>query len=237
MSHQIELIDFNQMSVYIINGNFLKNTYALKSIHQKAFQCWHETWADFHMNEYQLTDKLHSDDFTRQSEILCVFYKGECAAVTFFNDVSLSDETSRQDSYFKVWTENEFEALGKFGNEVTVCSQFTVHKNFRSKNQNILWKDILFPFIMRHFMEKNIGAMTGTMRVKKAMGNMAVENGGTLLVSNREYQKEGNETVDIVAFYQKEVSQKYKLNIFSHFFEDVWQRRNSLEHMKLRMAA
>lgn len=235
MTNEMMQIDFNDIDLYIINGNFLKNQYHLKQIHQKAFQCWHETWCDFHINEYHLVDKLASDDFTRQSEVLCIFYKGECAAITFFNDIDMDDKSACMDSYFSVWGENEFHALGKKGPNVTICSQFTVHKNFRGKNQNILWKDILFPMIMRLFMEKNNSAMTGTMRVKKGMGNMAVENGGTMIVSNKAYQEEGNETVDIVVFYQDEVKKKFKMNKFYKEFENIWSRRITASENKLKV--
>lgn len=234
-NNTIEIIDFNEIDVYLINGNLKLNPLHFKEIHQKSFQCWHDVWSDYYKNERLSSHRVNSDEFTRQDDILSLFYKGECFGITFFKEVNFNDITSSLDSYFEVWPQNALDALVSRGKSVSICSQFTVAKNFRRKTTDIQWKYVLFGFIMKRFLESHLDAMTGTMRVMRGMGRMSYEAGALPLIQNLVYKDRKDELVDLVGFFQNEVSDSYIKNPYSEKFDSCWNRLNGIGLARMKL--
>lgn len=155
MSIENEIIDFDEIDVYLLNGIKSNNPKELHVIYQTAFKCWY--------NEHEKNAKLNSNDFTRQDEVLAIFYKGECFATTFFKEVNWDDETAALDSHFNLWNEETIEELISRGKNILICSQFTISQNFRDKKTDISWESILSGFNMKRFLESETNAMTGEL--------------------------------------------------------------------------
>lgn len=226
MIQENEIIDFDEIDVYLLNGIKRNNPKDLYGIYQKTFQCWYNSWNHYFHGEYETDVKLSSTEFTRQDEVLALFYKGECFATTFFKEVNWDDETAPLDSYFNPWNEEVKAGLIARGKNILICSQFTVARNFRDRKVDIPWKYILSGFNMKRFLESETDAMTGTMRVSKGMGRMSVEAGGTPLATNVPCLDHEGELVDMVAFFQNEVRVVYKKNPWHPKFDKVWDRLN-----------
>lgn len=237
MSNEIEIIDFDKIDVYLLNGNLKHNPDNLHNVYKKAFKSWHETWNDFLHQEHHSVLKLNSNEFTRQDEVLALFYQGECFAVTFFKDINWDDPTAGLDAYFNPWTPEAIEGLTARGNNILICSQFTVSKSFRNRKADIPWKYILSAFNMKRFLESPSNAMTGTMRVKKGMGRMSVEAGATALALNVVCADHEEEPADLVAFFHEEVSSVYNKNPLHHKIDHVWARLNGRLYSQLRIVA
>lgn len=219
------IVNFDEMSVYALNGRKMNNPIELHHIYDQSFKCWYDVWRAFKVQEHSDESPLFSDEFTRQDEILALFYKGECFALTLFKSVRADDITMSLDSYFSVWSELALKSLTTRGKNILVCSQFTVSPNYRQKNIDIAWKDILFSMSIKKFLEdKNSNAMTGTMRLKKGMGKMSYHGGGTPIMQNLNYFEDGSETVDLIAFFKEEVGDKYKQHPYYEKFESCWNR-------------
>lgn len=237
MTTENEIIDFDQIDVYLLNGIKRNNPKELQGIYQKTFKCWYDTWNHYFHGEYETDVKLNSNEFTRQDEIIAIFYKGECFATTFFKEVNWDDETAALDSYFNPWGPEVIEGLTARGKNVLICSQFTVARNFRNRKTDIPWKYILSGFNMKRFLETDCDAMTGTMRVSKGMGRMSVEAGATPLAVNVPCKDHEGELVDIVAFFQTEVKMVYKKNPYHPKFDKVWDRLNGKFKSQWRLVA
>ncbi|MBC7539633.1 MAG: hypothetical protein H7281_12490 [Bacteriovorax sp.] len=237
MNTENEIVDFDSIDVFLLSGNLKNNPQTLKNIYIKAFNSWHETWNDFYHNEHHSNNKLNSNEFTRQDEILALFYKGECFAVTFFKEVNWEDPTARLDAYFNPWNEVAIKGLNARGNNILICSQFTVSKSFRHRKSDIPWKYILSGFNMKKFLESPADVMTGTMRVKKGMGKMSLEAGATLLASSVICADHEEEPADLVAFFHDEVQTVYEKNIYHLKVDSVWERLNGRIYSQLRLVA
>lgn len=220
------VIDFDLIDVYVLNGNINLNPASFSEIHQKSFKCWHDVWGDYYTSEHPNGHRLNSDEFTRQDDILAIFYKGECFGITFFKHVNWNDISAPLDSYFELWPEESMNALVSRGKNIIICSQFTIAQNYRGKNTDIQWKYVLFGFIMKRFLMTSADGMTGTMRVKRGMGRMSYEAGAVPILQNLVYKDHEDESVDLVGFYHKEVSEAYKNNIYSVKFDRCWDRLN-----------
>lgn len=227
MDINIETIDFDQLDVYFIKGNLLLNPLPLRNIHQKAFHCWHETWEDYFHGEHHINNVLYSNEFTRQDNVLALFYKDECFAITFFKEVIWDDVTAPLDAYFSVWTPEALKLLRQKGDNILICSQFTVAKKFRSRKTNIPWKSILFNLSIKCFLESTSDVMTGTMRVSKGMGKMSVLAGGDLLAENVFCTDHENEFVDLIGFFPEGVGKVYEQNPYKEQLNAAWDRRNA----------
>lgn len=237
MENNYEVVDFDKIDVYLLHGNSKHNPKALKSIYQKAFKCWYDTWDEFYHSEHESALKLNSNEFTRQDEVLALFYEGQCFAVTFFKEVHWSDETAALDAYFNPWTPEAIAGLRQKGDTILICSQFTVAKDFRNRKTDIPWKYILSGFNMKRFLESTADAMTGTMRVKKGMGRMSVEAGATPLALNVVCKDHEDEPADLVGFFHEEVQRVYAHNPYHSKFDVVWDRLNERVHPQLRIVA
>jgi hypothetical protein len=237
MENRNEIIDFDKIDIYVLNGNLRHNPEKLKKIYMKSFKCWHETWDDFYHSEHHSSAKLNSNEFTRQDEIIALFYEGECFALTFFKEVNWKDTTAALDAYFNPWTPEAILGLLQKGDNILICSQFTVAKNFRNRKVDIPWKYILSGFNMKYFLESSADAMTGTMRVKKGMGRMSVEAGATPLALGVICKDHEDEPADLVGFFHENVANVYNINPYAQKFDAVWERRNGRLFSQLRLVA
>ena len=236
-NENVEVIDFDKLDVYLIKGNFAYNPHHLQKIHQKSFQCWNDVWSDYYTSEHPSGHRLNSDEFTRQDEVLALFYKGECFGITFFKEVHWGDLSAPLDSYFELWPQEAIDKLTSRGKKILICSQFTVAKNFRGKTTDIQWKYVLFGFIMKRLLESHVDGMTGTMRVKRGMGRVSFEAGAVPLMTDVIYKDHESESVDLVAFFHKEVGEKYATNPYSDKFNACWERLNGRLYSQLKIAA
>ncbi|MBY0414581.1 MAG: hypothetical protein K2Q18_10460 [Bdellovibrionales bacterium] len=237
MSSEIEIVDFSKIDVYLIRGNIKDNPEHLKEIHQKSFKCWHNTWDDFYHGEHHSSAKLNSNEFTRQDDVLALFYEDECFAITFFKEVFWSDSTASLDAYFNAWGPEAIEGLRKNGDRVLICSQFTVAKSFRNRNVDIPWKSILFFLSIKCFLESKSDVMTGMMRVKKGMGKMSVQAGGSALALNVICKDHEDEPADLIGFFKEGVGRVYNNHPYNERFNEVWSRKNGEDHSQLRLVA
>lgn len=237
MDNKIEIVDFEKLDVYLIKGNSKNNPSDLQSIYQKSFQCWHETWDDFYNGEHHSNVKLNSNEFTRQDEVLALFYEGECFAITFFKEVDWRDSTAALDAYFNPWTPEALMGLRQQGDRILICSQFTVAKAFRNRKVDLPWKYILSGFNMKRFLTSDSNAMTGTMRVKKGMGRMSVEAGATPLALGVVCKDHEDEPADLVGFFHEQVKDVYEKNPYHSKFDAAWARLNGRLYAQLKVAA
>ncbi len=234
---EIEIVDFDKLDVYLLSGNRRDNPKNLHSVYAKSFACWYDTWNDYFHGEYQTNVKLASTEFTRQDDILALFYKGECFGVTFFKEVDWDDPTASLDAYFQPWTPEAIEGLTSKGNKVIICSQFTIAKSFRSIKTDISWKHILCGFTMTRFLNSDAHAMTGTMRISKGMHKVAAYGGAVTLVPNLKCDDHEGEFVELMAFFQDNVETTYANNPYHEKWDGCWSRLNGRLHSQLRLVA
>ncbi len=232
--------ELNQLSVYVLNGKKKLNPKELHRVYDLSFRAWHDTWDKTYREDFHSVRKLTSDDFTRQDEVLVLLYRGECAALCFFSDANMDDQSALQDSYFKYWPENAINKLCAKGSDVVICSQFTVCENFRKETLKTSfgdtpWKVILSGLVAEYYMASGKDAMTGTMRVTKGMDKLTYTFGATPLVEKLEYQAGSEKTpVDLVAFYQDNVRDFFHKFGCTSELDQLWESRNG---RRLKIAA
>lgn len=76
-------IDLNKMEMLSFKGKNPNNDDPEK--YAKTYECWRANWEHAFQVELGETGFLPSDQFTRQDEIVTLFYDGECAGIGFLN--------------------------------------------------------------------------------------------------------------------------------------------------------
>src|SRR5438067_2503694 len=134
-------LDYKDFELILLPGK--KCPAAYLSYYEKAYHCWKETWETAFKHEMNHEQKLFSDPFTRQDEILAVFYKGICMGVTFFRWVDFSIESTLHDSYFEHWPSAALDALRRDGDRIVIISQFTLNLKTPKSLEGISARDLL----------------------------------------------------------------------------------------------
>ncbi len=146
-----------------------------------AYEAWLNTW----LPEYKALDanaELHSDGFTRQDQVLTIWWQGHCVALTFFNVVSLSKLTGKMDSYFAPWPKAVVERLAALSDETLVCSALTVNKPYQGQSiQNFPIKDLLASASLQHLRMSAFPFMVGNMRNSRNANQLVYKFGAQLL--------------------------------------------------------
>lgn len=169
--------------------------------YKSAYAMWQLVWSET-FRELDGAEKIYSDDFCRQDEIICVFREQSCLAMAFMRWVNFDLQAVHDDSYFKVWPKEALEGLGSKGPNVIVCSNLTVHPLARGNKLGVSFKDVMAGLCVERLVESGADVMTGTMRVDRGMNKATFAYGARLLLPNLIHH---NVPVDLVAFFRDEM--------------------------------
>lgn len=193
-------MNFDDITLVLLPGQNPKA--ALLHKYNKAYNCWRETWLSY-QTEMKQDKLLHSDAFTRQEEIMAIFYKDECAALIFCRHVDFNQDATIHDSYFEVWPEIAIHRLCKEGKRILVFSQFTLNPKYRKNYLGLSWKDLLVGLCYERFVRSDCDAGATAARVQKHMEEAVYKVNGTTLFKNLPFHE--TQSVDLVGFYHDTV--------------------------------
>ncbi|MES2768529.1 MAG: hypothetical protein V4596_05220 [Bdellovibrionota bacterium] len=172
--------------------------------YNSAYECWYKVWSEAY-KELDVNKRLHSDDFTRQTEINCVFYGSKCIALLFLKWADFKADATKNDSYFKLWTDNEFEQLTKYGPEVIIISNTTVAKEWRGTQSKLSIKDLVLYFTIRRFLTSSSPAMTAVTRNARGVDKL-IERFGAVMFKENVPNFNDKDLVNLGAFYKKDMT-------------------------------
>lgn len=196
MKFEIENDDFE---LIIFPGKHPPKEYLAK--YNQAYQCWRSVWEHAFQIELGRPESIPSDNFTRHDEILALFYKGECAGLTFFAFDDQGTNWFREDSYFKRWPETAFKKLYTNGNKVMISCQFTLNFEFRKNFKNLPWKDLLMGLVAKRFLLSGFDTMGGTTRLAKNVGEVSYRTGAVPIIRDMAFATE-EDRVALVGWYR-----------------------------------
>ena len=148
-----------------------------------AYRCWRVVWGQT-LLELDGSERVFSDDLTRQHELGALFYAGRCIGLTGYRWLDLSLCVHRDDSYFKVWQAELLEEIAKSSARVCVGSNLTVLPEWRGSIAGYSVKEILMALAVERFLASDADAMLGTMRNDRGMNGLVYRLGARALVEN-----------------------------------------------------
>lgn len=184
--------------------NFINDIY-----HRNIFECWRNTWQDSLETDFCIGGKVYSDDFMRQDIIISIFYEQKCAGMAFLKHMDFNISPTIADSWFAPWPEYAIEKILKFDKKFTICSNFTVAKEFRGKIDGIKTKDLLSFVVIKYFCSTQHRYMLGTSRKSKGVDKSNYKFGGIPIAENLFYEKY-QEAIDLILFPRLTLKEKMK---------------------------
>src|SRR5262249_55433586 len=128
----------------------------IRADYERAYTHWSSVWDKTFKELDRRKIQLFSDDFTRQDEIFAIFHEPRCVAMVCHRFVDLSLESSRRDSYFKVWTPEAMEGLVKHGTRIMIGNQISVDPEYRGLVNGLSLKTLVTAFTMMRIRQINI---------------------------------------------------------------------------------
>lgn len=168
-----------------------------------AYQTWHSVWADT-LKQFGSDEKLFSDSFSRQDEILSIFHERTCIAILLLRWMDFARFNYASDSYFKNWTEVDIARLTKFGKKIMISSFLTVHPEYRMKQMGFSFRDVILDLMVQRFLISPMDSISGITRREKHVHTTSYSLGATAIRKDIPYHNDADR-VDLLVFYRQEV--------------------------------
>ncbi len=190
------------------------------SIYETAYATWKSVWESAAAEVPSLPVKRDSTEFIRQDEVLALFYENQCTSMGFWTELDFRFQSSREDFYFRNWTETALNSLSSRGHRIGMYSYLTVAQGFRKTDvEGIAFKDIQIGLFVMRFLNSKMDAMTGCTRNNKSVNEVCSRGGAVFL--ERGIQQYGCET-DLMAWYQKDLRPWAPI---AELVESLWKHR------------
>lgn len=187
--------------------------------YNEVYGHWRDLWSKTFEQEFNDGNFLYSNEFTRQDEVVALYYDGELAGLCCLRAVDFNEISTEHDSYFKKWPEITLHKLLKHGKRILICSQLTVTPAFRKNRLGISWKDLLVAVSARRLLETGCDAMVGAVRRMRGMEKATYRSGFIPLAQDLPYL--GQESVDLVAYLRKKASPS-AVSLIAHTVETIF---------------
>lgn len=167
---------------------------------EAVYRLWKALWTESYI-EMGKEPLITSDTFTRQHDILALFYKANPIASVCHRYTDLNSDSMYDDSYFKnSWSHLEVNHLKTLTGTAVLGSQISLDKNFRKSTTGIDIKRLISFLSLKYAQSLNVDVILGMMRLDRGMEKVFYEAGAKVLARARQYY---STTVDLVAFYPK----------------------------------
>jgi hypothetical protein len=152
MSDLIDFVDYKKLRFIVLPSSSPKNEFV--EYYNNAYHSWLSVWSSTY-KELGLNKTIFSDEFTRHSDINCIFYNKLCVATVHSRIVNIDLPSTLNDSYFRLWTDEDLNALRNHGNQVMVISNMTVNSAWRKSSCKISIKDLIIYLCCKRFEASN----------------------------------------------------------------------------------
>ncbi len=170
-----------------------------------AYDCWKKVWIEA-FRGLGISKPFVSDEFTRQEEILTIFYGQQCVGMMFFRIVDLSIYAYQNDTYFKLWTLQDLKNLAEHGPLIAVMSNMTISTDWRKTSYDLSMKDLVVYYTCQRFKDSQTHGMATFTRNSKNVNKLAERFGGICIRSNIENYGP-RDLVNLFKFTQESVTE------------------------------
>jgi hypothetical protein len=149
-----------------------------------AFSFWYRVWLE---TREEIDDKVTrwSDSFSRQSEILVLYYENRPIATCCHRYVDLRHRSILEDSYFTpaMWPEEAKALVPNLGNTCMLGSHLYVDPEFRKTRSGLPIKAIVASLCFAHVNGTRPDVLLGMVRIDKGLHKLFHDGGAVSLHS------------------------------------------------------
>ncbi len=223
----------NDWKLYIFDGS--NPVPGLEEYWNNTYTNWNSVWTEA-FRELNGQEFLHSDEFTRQPNVLSLTSGGgQCLMSVFFREVDLKYQSANQDSYFEIWPEDCLLALQKYSSKVVVCSYTTVAPAVRGLYEGISMKYLLMAFACEYAKSSQCSSVTATTRNDRGMDKAVRASGARLL--KKGLLRHGV-SVDLMGWFGRELGdyQHEYQDLIDSLWSNRWDHRYPETQRKIKVA-
>ncbi|WP_108917967.1 hypothetical protein [Methylosinus sporium] len=171
--------------------------------YNSAYATWRTVWLET-FRELEGAERLYSDEFCRQNEILCIFRERECLAMGLMRWTNLELQSARDDSQLGAWPVDALENVASHGSRIIIASRLTLHPLARGGALGLPMMDVIIGLMIRRMLESGAHAMLGAPRTDRGVHRACYRLGGTPLVPG---VIRHNAPIDLIAFFPQKVTE------------------------------
>jgi hypothetical protein len=171
--------------------------------YNEAFAFWHKIWLETR-KEVDETLATHSDSFSRQSEILVLYYLGKPIATCCHRYVDLRHRCALSDSYFSsaIWPESVKAIIPELGQTCLLGSHIFIDPDFRKTKSGLPTKAIVCSLCLAHMDGTRPDVLLGMTRIDRGINKMFHDCGAISLYANANWYQI---PVELIALFPKKV--------------------------------
>lgn len=204
------------LEFYVLPGKCAPKAYQDK--YNSTYACWKKLWDATFQKEFQLDEELYSNDFSRQDEVLALFYENQCVGLCCLRIVDFREEATLADNYFRKWPEISRARLRSYGDRTVICSNLTLSYEFRKGYLGVSWKDLLSTFAVQRFLQLDCDSMAAAVRRRRGMDKATYQVGFRPIFQDLPYL--GEESVDLVVCFKDTV----ETSCFGDLVNEIYAR-------------
>lgn len=168
-----------------------------------AFGTWSRVWNDT-IKELGIEQRLFSDSFTRQDEIMTIFHGPVCVGMLLLRFIDFQYFDFSTDSYFKVWEKADISRLIQSGDKIMISSYLTVLPSYRAKESGIKFGEIILDLMAQRFLISNCDSIAGITRRERKVHVTSYSLGAEMIKSDLPFFAP-HDRVDLLVFERKKI--------------------------------
>ena len=166
--------------------------------YNRLFDLWYQIWVETR-REVNPSLPTPSDNFSRQDEVIGLFYEDRPIATICHRYVDLQQRCIMHDSFFTgLWTDQVKESLAQHGRWFVLGSHVFIDPEFRKMASGYPTKNILCQLSFHRLNFANVDGVIGLMRKDKGMHDVFYKAGAKPLIKDVQFYQI---PVDIVMFH------------------------------------
>lgn len=173
------------------------------SDYNDAFSLWYRVWLE---TRREVDDKLAtpSDSFSRQSEILVLYYQDKPIATCCHRYIDLRHQCTIHDSYFtsSIWPESVTAMVPSLGQTCLLGSHIFIDPDFRKGKSGLPIKNIVCSLSLAHVDGTKPDVLLGMTRVDRGINKLFHDSGAISLHANTSWY---HIPVDLIALFPKQI--------------------------------
>jgi hypothetical protein len=162
-------MDNSELYLVFVSGSQVEDQ--MIETYKKVYQHWESVWSDT-FREIEGKRQFFSDHFTRQDEVMALFYKEDCIAVCCHRLANMALPSFKKDSYFQAWPEEAIAKLRRDGDKVVIDNQISVDPGFRKLHANIKFIELMSYLSFRHLSTLAASSITAAARNMRSMDSL-----------------------------------------------------------------
>jgi len=194
----------------------------MKSLYDEVYRCWEVTWEEAFKELGKPDGYLKSDAFTRQDYVGAILKDGVCIALCFYRWADPKMASFKKDSYFSNWGETHIKKLRSHGDNIIVCSNFTVSREGRGTKQGLPLKELLMGMVAKTFLHSGADGMTAALRRDRNVQGVCALWGAQSIAY--EVPSGHGDTVELMGFFH-DVIAKHPRQALSDMVDKLWEKR------------